>query len=92
MSSRDQSGASLYLGNRIVIVVLALGVLSILGFGVLAWRPAIAPAAPRRQQVSRRLWSRRERRLPVAAIARLAIPLKAARASLAVMQCRPLLG
>jgi mono/diheme cytochrome c family protein len=46
MSSRDQSGPSLYTGNRIVIVVLALGVLSILGFGVLAWRPAIAPAAP----------------------------------------------
>ena len=44
MSGRDQSGPSLYMGNRSVVVVVALGVLSILGFGVLAWRPAIAPA------------------------------------------------
>lgn len=68
MSSRDQSGRSLYIGNRIAVVVVALGVLTLLGFGVLAWRPAIAPAT------------------------RLAILLKADRASLAVMQCRPLLG
>src|SRR5271157_3592184 len=46
MSSRDQSGRSLYIGNRIAVVVVALGVLTLLGFGVLAWRPAIAPAAP----------------------------------------------
>src|SRR5271157_3584588 len=46
MSSRDQSGSSLYMGNRIAVVAVALGLLSILGFGVLAWRSAIAPAAP----------------------------------------------
>ena len=32
--------------KRLLIVVVALGVLGILGFGALAWRPAIAPIAP----------------------------------------------
>ena len=34
------------MGKRILIGVVALGVLGILGFGALAWRPAIAPIAP----------------------------------------------
>ncbi len=32
--------------KRLLISVLALGVLAILGFGALAWRPAIAPIVP----------------------------------------------
>src|SRR6266567_260030 len=32
--------------KRFLIVVVALGVLGILGFGALAWSPAIAPIAP----------------------------------------------
>jgi mono/diheme cytochrome c family protein len=34
------------MGKRFVIGIVALGVLGILGFGALAWRPAIAPIAP----------------------------------------------
>ena len=34
------------MAKRILISVVALGVLGILGFGALAWRPAIAPIAP----------------------------------------------
>src|ERR1700741_5191874 len=34
------------MGKRFLIGVVALGVLGILGFGALAWRPAIPPAAP----------------------------------------------
>jgi mono/diheme cytochrome c family protein len=34
------------MGKRVLIGVVAIGVLGILGFGVLAWRPAIAPIAP----------------------------------------------
>src|SRR5260370_25510592 len=33
------------MGKRFLIGVVAIGVLGILGFGVLAWRPAIAPIA-----------------------------------------------
>jgi hypothetical protein len=32
--------------KRFLIGGVAIGVLGILGFGVLAWRPAIAPIAP----------------------------------------------
>jgi hypothetical protein len=34
------------MGRRFLIGVVAIGVLGILGFGALAWRPAIAPIAP----------------------------------------------
>lgn len=34
------------MGKRFFICVLALGVLGILGFGALAWKPAIAPIVP----------------------------------------------
>jgi mono/diheme cytochrome c family protein len=34
------------MGKRFLVGVVALGVLSILGFGALAWRPPIAPIAP----------------------------------------------
>jgi mono/diheme cytochrome c family protein len=34
------------MGSRFLIGVVAIGVLGILGFGALAWRPAIAPISP----------------------------------------------
>jgi mono/diheme cytochrome c family protein len=32
--------------KKLLIAVVALGCLGLVGFGILAWRPAIAPVAP----------------------------------------------
>jgi hypothetical protein len=75
--------------KRLLMGSAALVVLSVLGFGALAWRPAIAPINPPAPGSFAPDLMPKAIPWPAAAFARIATPPKADRNSLAAVQCGP---